>query len=72
MEKVIASNEKQKKWKTVKSVQNMPHITNSYVKQTKTDFDYDDDENSVSSIIPNVIKTYIKIPIEKPKITGSK
>mgnify|MGYP000992409158 CR=1 FL=1 len=48
----------------------MPHITNSYIKQTKIDA-FDHDTDSVSSIIPNVIETYIKIPIEKPKITST-
>ena len=47
----------------------MPHITNSYIKKTKIEaFDPDSEENC--SIIPNVIQTYIKVPIEKPKITN--
>lgn len=51
----------------------MPNITNSYKIQSKIDgFEQEDEDNSVSSIIPNVIQTYIKIPIEKPKITASK
>ena len=40
----------------------MPYITSTYKKADALDQDTD----SVSSIIPNVINTYVKIPIEKP------
>jgi len=53
----------------------MPKITNSYKKrgdQIDEFYQEEEEDNSLNSIIPDVIQTFIKIPSDKNKIAVSK